>query len=161
MMSDWSRKEAFLWSAVQYVSWACSTKAVWQQLKPFSVFGENTHLDSSFHSSKMEEMCALITLLCLLLPIVLPIPFFQLLNLLQQQIRFEGELLGKRKKRKHYEPKGVNRLFLARSDTFEDLYPSTDLINVKTCKNSVLRHSVRTILSRQLFGIMPWQIQYI
>lgn len=51
--------------------------------------------------------------------------------------------------------------FFASSDTFEDLYPTTYFINVKTCKISVLRHSWVTILSCQLFGIIPWQIQCI
>lgn len=41
------------------------------------------------------------------------------------------------------------------------LYPSTMLINVKTCKTSVLRHSWGTILLCQLFAIMFWQILWV
>lgn len=50
------------------------------------------------------------------------------------------------------EPGGVNQIvFFAWSDTFEEVYPSTNLINGKTCKNSVLRRSWDTMLLCQLF----------
>lgn len=127
--AKWHRKEGL--NGLKHYSHRMSTKTL-------LCFDENTC--SSFHSNgEWEWGCCLIILLCLMLPIVLPFAFFQMSNLLQQQIRFEGEL--PQGKNEELWTRGNKSAFFAQSDTFVNLYPYTDLINVKTCKNS--RDTVR------------------
>lgn len=112
-----------------------------------------------FISCRWWEICAFIALFCLPLTIVLTIPSFNCQMCRISRSDLKVNFLKEKKKKEAFE--GVNRLFWPKVSLLRISIPPPISLMLKHAKTLSGDMVGRTVLSCQLFGIMPWQIRCV